>query len=154
MISRIFPLLLVLLTACSHRLPYQGTEAAYRWVTEVPDDLKKLKKGVRRSPAMLEIDFETGDFKGRYKTHNFKGKYRIEHVSSGFVKGFFYRVKAEDLQFPESKNTKAQALFKNLSTSSRLYVAPDTPRDPAYTFLEVYDPNSGTKTLWVKLNHP
>lgn len=153
MIFRLFPvLLLMLFTACSSRLPRKSPETTYRLVAEVPDDLQKLERAAGRSKAMLEVDFETGRFKGRYKNHDFEGNYIIKHISAGFVKGFFYRVKIEDLKHPESKNDEERAFFKKLAAADRLYVAPDKLGNPAYTMLEVHDAATGTKLIFVRLN--
>ncbi len=153
MIFRILPVLLALLAACSHRLPRKSPENTYRLVSEVSDDLQKLKKAAGRSKVMLEIDFETGRFNGRYKDHDFTGNYTIEHVSAGFVKGFFYRVKLGDLKQPESKNSGEQAFFEKLAAVDRFYVAPDRPANPSYTILELRDAtSSGTKLLFIRLN--
>lgn len=140
MIFRVFPALLLVFTACSHRLPRKSSEITYRLVTELSDDLKKLQKATTRSKAELEIDFETGNFKGRYKSHDFTGNYVIEHVSAGFVKGFFYRVRVEDLHKPEPRGAEEEAFFEKLQAADRLYVAPDKLGSPAYTVLEISSP--------------
>ncbi len=152
MIFRVFTALLLVFTACSHRLPRKGPEITYRLVTELSDDLKKLQKAAARSKAELEIDFETGNFKGRYKDHDFTGNYVIKHVSAGFIKGFFYRVSPGSLNRPGSRNAEEEAFFEKLAAANRLYVAPDKLGDPAYTVLEITNPDSDAKLIFVKMN--
>lgn len=152
MTSRISLVLLILLAACSNRLPKKNMETTYRLVAEISDDLKELKKSAERSKAELEIDTETGHFKGRYKSHDFTGKYTVEHVSAGFVKGFFYRVKIEELNRPESRNEEEEAFFEHLSAARRLYFAPDKLNQPAYVTLEISRPDNDTKLVFVKIN--
>lgn len=152
MTSRLFLILLLVFSACAHRPPRKGTETAYRLITELPDDLKKPEKAAVRSKAALELDFDTGHFKGWYKNHDFTGNYIIEHVSAGFVKGFFYRVRMENLNRPESGNTEENAFFEHLSTARRLYVAPDKRVDPAYTVLEISSAEPETKLIFIKIN--
>ncbi len=145
MTFRTFLILALFLTACSHRI-----SPSYRLVTELSEDLKELQKTAARSKTAWEVDLETGDFKGRYKSHTFTGKYAIEHVSAGFVKGFFYRVKLQELNRPSSRNAGEEAFFERLSAARRLYVAPDKLRQPDYTFMEVTGPGSD-KMVFVKL---
>jgi len=152
MIFRVFPVLLLVLTACSHRLPQKGAGTAYRLIPEVPDDLTKLRKVAGRSGAELDIDFETGRFSGRYRKHDFTGSYAIEHVSAGFVKGFIYRVHMESTEHPRPRNRKEKAFFEHLTGAGRLYAAPDKLRDPAYTVLEISGEGTEDKLLFVKIN--
>jgi len=152
MIFRALLALCILLTACSHRLPRKHVETTYRLISEPSDDLRKPEKAAIRSKAELEIDFETGSFKGRYRNHDFKGNYLIEHVSAGFVKGFFYRVRMGDLHRPESQNVEEEAFFESLSGAKRLYVAPDKLAEPAYTLLEISGAEPAKKLILVKIN--
>ena len=151
MTFRISLVLLILLTACSNRLPKKNMQTTYRLVTEISDDLKALQKSATRSKAELEIDTETGHFRGRYKSHNFTGKYTIEHTSAGFVKGFFHRVRIEELDRPESRNEEEEAFFEHLSGARRLYIAPDKPGQPAYVTLEISRPDNDKKLVFVKI---
>lgn len=152
MTFRTLLVLFMLLTACSHRLPRKRMSSTYRLVPELSDNLKKLKETAIRSKAEIEIDFETGYFKGRYRNHDFTGNYLIEHVSAGFVKGFFYRVRMEDLHRPEAQNGEEEAFFESLSRAKRLYVAPDKLAEPAYTLLEITAAEPAEKLILVKMN--
>ncbi|MBX2954243.1 MAG: hypothetical protein KF870_17220 [Leadbetterella sp.] len=152
MILRVFLASFFIFTACSHRLPRKSAEPAYRLVPELPEDLKKLEKAADRSRAEMEIDFETGHFKGRYLKHEFTGSYAIKHVSAGFVKGFFYRISLDSLNRPEHRNAEEEAFFGKLAEAKRLYVAPDKPGDPAYTVLEISNGEPEGKLTFVKIN--
>lgn len=149
MIFRVFLASILVFTACSHRLPRKGSELMYRLIPELSDDLKKLQKAADQAKAELEIDFETGNFKGRYQKHEFTGNYVIEHVSAGFVKGFFYRVSPGELNRPESRNAEEEAFFERLAGADRLYVAPDKLGAPAYTVLEIHAENG--KLVFIKI---
>lgn len=152
MISRALLVLCILLTACTQRLPRKHIETVYRLISEPSDDLRKMEKAAIQSKAELDINFDTGIFTGRYKNHDFTGTYRIEHVSAGFVKGFFYRVSMEELERPESRSAEEEVFFKSLSAANRLYVAPDKLAEPAYTVLEIRSKEPSGKLIFVKIN--
>ncbi len=146
---RLLLLFLLVLTACSPRLPRQGNDAFYRHVSGLQED--KLPKELSRSRVTLEVNFETGDFTGKYRKHDFTGKFSIDHVSAGFVKGFFYRVHLEKLTRLPSGNAEEEAFFEHLSAASRLYLAPDRLPAPTYTFLEIRKPGNESPLIFVKM---
>ncbi len=112
------------------------TEPFYRLVSSVSESTEELKKDARKSKIQLEIDFETGNFKGKYRDNAFQGNYTIEHTSAGFTKGFFYRVSLGGLSKGVSESAEEDAFFEQLINCKRISVVPDKLANPTYIVLE------------------
>lgn len=112
------------------------TEPFYRLVSSVSENVEDLKKDARKSKVQLEMDFETGNFKGKYRETDFQGSYSIEHTSAGFAKGFFYRVSLAGLSKGVSQSTAEDAFFEHLINCKRISVVPDKLANPTYIVLE------------------
>lgn len=129
-------LLSLLLLSCSKRRINLTTEPFYKLVSSVSENTEEIKKDVRKSKVQLEIDFETGNFKGKYRDTDFQGSYTIEHTSAGFAKGFFYRVSLAGLSKGVSDSAEEEAFFEHLINCKRISLVPDKLTYPNYIVLE------------------
>jgi hypothetical protein len=116
-----------------------SSEPYYKLVSSISENAEDLKKEVRKSKVQLEMDFETGDFKGRYIDTDFHGNYIIEHTSAGFAKGFYYRVSLGGLSKGLSTSAEEEAFFEQLIRCKKISVMPDKLANPSYIRIELSD---------------
>ncbi|HLO42990.1 MAG TPA: hypothetical protein VK175_01580 [Leadbetterella sp.] len=144
---------LVFLSSCqkkSHPVITMPTEK-YRLLNTSSEDLAELKKQWGKSKIELEIDFKTGEFKGFYKKTAFSGKYDIQKVTSGFVKGFNFKVELAYLTKDGSENAKLDEFVEKLAKCERIFVTPDKLIDSQFVTAEFKSAEEGDKLMFVLL---
>ena len=142
-----------LITACqkkSHPTITMPTEK-YRLLPKSTEDLVELKSQWKKSKIEIEMDFKTGEFKGFYKKTPFSGKYDIQKVTSGFVKGFNYKVELAYLNKDGSENAKLDEFVEKLAKCERIFVTPDKLIDSQFVTAEFKSAEEGDKLMFVLL---
>jgi hypothetical protein len=123
----------------------------YRLLDTSSEDLAELKKQWKKSKIGIEIDFKTGEFKGFYKKTAFSGKYDIQKVTSGFVKGFNYKVELAYLTKDGSENAKLDEFVEKLAKCERIFVTPDKLIDSQFVTAEFKFSEETNKLMFVLL---
>ncbi len=122
----------------------------YRMVKNVSEDMVVLKKAVQKSDVSFEMNFDTGNFVGKYDQMIFKGKYSIIKVTSGLAKGFNYQVELESLQNDPTESKAEEKFIKHLVSCTSIFVAPNRLYQPSHTQLDIR--SEGQKTTFILLN--
>lgn len=144
---------LTLFTACqkkNHPTITMPTEK-YRLLPKSTEDLVELKSQWKKSKIEIEMDFKTGEFKGFYKKTAYSGKYDIQKVTSGFVKGFNYKVELAYLTKDGSENSKLDEFVEKLAKCERIFVTPDKLIDSQFVTAEFKSAEEGDKLMFVLL---
>lgn len=123
----------------------------YRLLTKSTEDLAELKSQWKKSKIEMEMDFKTGEFKAFYKKTVFSGKYDIQKVTSGFVKGFNYKVELAYLTKESSENTKLDEFVEKLAKCERIFVTPDKLIDSQFVTAEFKSADESDKLMFVLL---
>ncbi|WP_255066991.1 hypothetical protein [Lacihabitans sp. LS3-19] len=123
----------------------------YKMLKEIPDSFEKVEKFYEKSKVEIVFDFNSGKFKGKYKTLEFKGKYNILKVSSGFTKGFNYKVELESLIKNATEDKVVDDFVRQLAICNRIYVAPDNLVNTKYVRLEMSNAENEEKIKFVLL---
>jgi hypothetical protein len=123
----------------------------YRLLPKSTEDLVELKSQWKKSKIEIEMDFKTGEFKGFYKKTAFSGKYEIQKVTSGFVKGFNYKVELAYLTKDGSENAKLDEFVEKLAKCERIFVAPDKLIDSQFVTAEFKSAEESDKLMFVLL---
>lgn len=123
----------------------------YRLLPKSTEDLVELKSQWKKSKIEIEMDFKTGDFKGFYKNTAFSGKYDIQKVTSGFVKGFNYKVELAYLTKDGSENVKLDEFIEKLAKCERIFVTPDKLIDSQFVTAEFKSGEESDKLMFVLL---
>jgi GT2 family glycosyltransferase len=113
----------------------------YRLVKNASEDIESLKKAISKSDIIFEMNFDSGNFKGKHGQINFNGKYTIKKVNSGFTKGFNYEVELESLQ-SDATNTKSEEKFiQSLASCTSIFIAPNRLYQPTHTQMDIKGEN-------------
>ncbi|MCP9754831.1 hypothetical protein EGI26_06605 [Lacihabitans sp. CCS-44] len=123
----------------------------YRLLPKSTEDLVELKSQWKKSKIEIEMDFKTGEFKGFYKKTAFSGKYDIQKVTSGFVKGFNYKVELAFLTKDGSENAKLDEFVEKLAKCERIFVTPDKLIDSQFVTAEFKSAEESDKLMFVLL---
>lgn len=123
----------------------------YKLLAKPSEDLIELKKLWDKSKVAFEMDFSTGEFKGVYKKKSYSGKYDIQKVSSGFVKGFNYKVELAYLGTDESEDVQFDKFINKLARCRRIFVKPDRLIDSQYVTAELRTDDESEKLLFLLL---
>ena len=123
----------------------------YRLLPKSTEDLVELKSQWKKSKIEIEMDFKTGDFKGFYKKTAFSGKYDIQKVTSGFVKGFNYKVELAYLTKDGSENAKLDEFVEKLAKCERIFVTPDKLIDSQFVTAEFKSAEESDRLMFVLL---
>lgn len=138
-----FVLVIFSLLACSKKLASQNSYLLKNENQEI------AKESFKKADISFDMDFQNGKFSGTYKGRNFSGLYNINHTSSGFVKGFFYRVSLISLEKKAPASLEEERFFEHILKTTRISVQPDQLNAPSYIQLELDAPNSN-KLIFIK----
>lgn len=147
----IFLNLLILIISCKktdHPVITMPVEK-YKMLKEIPESFEKVEKLYEKSKVEIEFDFDNGKFKGKYKTVEFKGKYNILKVSSGFTKGFNYKVELESLTKNATEDKAVDDFVRQLAICSRIFIVPDNLVNTKYVQLEMSNSENEEKLKFV-----
>jgi hypothetical protein len=109
----------------------------YRLVKNASEDIESLKKSVSKSEVILEMNFETGSFKGKYEKINFEGKYTIVKVTSGLSKGFNYEIDLESMSSDPTESKAEEKFIQMLATCKSMFIGPDRLYNPTYIKISI-----------------
>lgn len=137
--------ILALQLSCKHsKKTSEPLTERYRLVAgTTKEDLSAWQK----SKDWMEIDTETGNFKGVFHQTGFSGNFVIKKVSPGFAKGFYYTVELGFLEKNATDSKRSLAFFSKLESAKRLYFYPDKLMEPNWIYLEI---SSGTDSDLLK----
>lgn len=108
-------------------------------------------KELNKSKTNIEIDFETGDFKGQFNDISYSGNFLIEHTAAGFVKGFIYTVSLGYLSKPITDDKATQQFFDQLIKTNRIYFNPEKILEPDYINIELVQTLDKTELNFTKI---
>jgi hypothetical protein len=139
-------LLFVLITcvfACkNHKTPMIALpKDEYRLVKNASENLESLKKAISKSDIVFEMNFDSGNFKGKHGQINFYGKYNIKKVNSGFSKGFNYEVELESLQSDQTTSKAEGKFVETLANCTSIFIAPNRLYQPTHTQMDIKSEN-------------
>ena len=123
----------------------------YRLLSKSTENLADLKMLWNKSKIEIEVDYKTGDFKGFYKKTAFSGKYDIQKVTSGFVKGFNYKVELAYLSKEGSENARFDEFVEKLAKCERIFVTPDRLVDSQFVTAEFKSAEESGTLLFVMM---
>jgi hypothetical protein len=111
----------------------------YKLVSVTPDqNLNKFSKKYKRANNYFVMDFDSGEFYGKYQGTKYVGKYDIKKVTSGLTKGFNYQVSLVFLSKNVlGQNSNSDSYFDALTKATRIFVSPDRLIDSQYVWLRM-----------------
>jgi hypothetical protein len=138
-----FLVLLTFLLGCkNHKSPMiTMPKDEYRFVKNASDEFESLKKAISKSDVLLEMNFDSGIFKGKYGKLNYHGKYTIKKVNSGFTKGFNYEVELESLESDPTNSKSEEKFIQSLVSCTSIFISPNRLYQPTHTQLDIKSEN-------------
>ena len=119
----------------------------YKLLSKNSEDLVWIASAYKKSKVDFVMDFKTGEFSGKYKEINYKGAFDIKKISSGFAKGFNYRVELAYMSKDETTEKHAEAFFQSIINCNRIFVSPDRLVDSQYVKMEFSGEDESEKLI-------
>lgn len=122
----------------------------YRLLVKEPKNDEARTKAYKKAKNYFSMNPDSGNFEGEIEGVHFTGNFEIKNVSSGFVKGFSYKVTLGYLSSNTTENAKAITFFEHLSKATKLYFYPDNLANPTWHFLEITSAENDKKLFFCK----
>jgi hypothetical protein len=124
----------------------------YKLVGKFSDKLSDNVKIANKSKVELEVNFDNGDFKGKYENEKFKGNFAVESLNAGFAYGFKYSVSLNTLEKNVSENQEYEGFINKLKATTSIVIEPNKLMHPDFIKLTLKD-EMGTELLrFLKVN--
>lgn len=122
----------------------------YRLLSKEFKNEEAQTKAYKKAKNYFSMNPDSGNFEGEIEGIHFTGNFEIKNISSGFVKGFSYKVTLGYLSSNTTENTKAIAFFEHLSEATKLYFYPDNLANPTWHFLEITATKNDKKLIFAR----